>query len=208
MKTILCFGDSNTWGYDPATKERFPRDQRWTGVLRRELGDPYEIIAEGLNGRTTVWDDSIDEYRNGKKYLIPCLISHQPLDLVVVLLGTNDLKMRFSLSAIDIAKGAASLVDVIQKSGVGRAGKSPQVLLMAPPPLGKLTEFAEMFEGAEIKSQRLSRHYRQKAEECGCEFFDTAEAVASSDIDGVHWEPGEHQKLGQAVAGIARRILG
>lgn len=81
MKSILCFGDSNTWGYNPRTKERYPRNERWTGMLRQELGDGYEIIEEGLNGRITVWEDPIEEHKNGKEYLIPCLESHQPIDL-------------------------------------------------------------------------------------------------------------------------------
>ena len=97
MKTILCYGDSNTWGYNPATTERSSRDERWTGILRRELDDGYLVIEEGLNGRTTVWDDPIEGYKNGKEYLIPCLETHKPLDLVIIMLGTNDLKVRFSV---------------------------------------------------------------------------------------------------------------
>ena len=99
MTRILCYGDSNTWGYDPASGERFAADIRWTGVLRKVLAsDRFEVIEEGLNGRTTVWDDPIEGQKNGRQYLIPCLESHRPLDLVVILLGTNDLKKRFSLS--------------------------------------------------------------------------------------------------------------
>lgn len=99
MKTIVCYGDSNTWGYDPVTMDRLPITQRWTGVLAQELGAGYRVIEEGLNGRTTVWDDPIEGYKNGKEYLIPCLETHRPIDLITILLGTNDLKMRFSVSA-------------------------------------------------------------------------------------------------------------
>jgi lysophospholipase L1-like esterase len=207
MKTVLCYGDSNTWGYDPATGERFSRDERWAGVLRQELGDGYLVIEEGLNGRTTVWDDPIEGYKNGKEYLIPCLETHRPLDLVVIMLGTNDLKMRFSLSAYDIANGAGVLVDVVHKSAAGPAGGSPKVLLMAPPPVAKLTEFAEMFEGAQARSKRFAEHYRRVAGEYGCEFFDTGQVIASSDLDGIHFDLSEHRKLGQAVADQVRRIL-
>ncbi len=207
VKTILCYGDSNTWGYNPATGDRFSRDERWPGVLRQELGDGYQVIEEGLNGRTTVWDDPIEGYKNGKEYLIPCLESHQPVDLVVIMLGTNDLKKRFSLSAYDIADGAGVLVDVVQRSSAGLDEGAPKVLLMAPPPVGRLTEFAEMFEGAEIKSRRFSEHYRRVAEGRGCEFLDTSQGVVSSDIDGIHLELSEHQKLGRAVAGLVRKIL-
>ena len=79
MKTILCYGDSNTWGYDPASKGRLGIDARWTGVLARELGTAYRVLEEGLNGRTTVWDDPIEGYKNGREQLVPCLESQRPL---------------------------------------------------------------------------------------------------------------------------------
>jgi len=208
MKKILCYGDSNTRGYIPGSGERFPRDVRWTGVLRDELGDGYEVIEEGLDGRTTVWDDPIEGHKNGINYLIPCLESHKPMDLVVMMLGTNELKMRFSLSTYDIAEGVRVLVDVIQKSETGHYGDPPSLLLLAPPPIAKLTEFAEMFEGAEAKSRRFAEHYRRIAEEQGCEFFDTSGVIVSSDVDGIHFEVSEHQKLGKAVADLVKKILG
>jgi lysophospholipase L1-like esterase len=207
MKTVLCYGDSNTWGYNPGTGERFSRDERWTGVLRRKLGAEYHVIEEGLNGRTTVWDDPIEGYKNGKEYLIPCLQSHRPIDLVVIMLGTNDLKKRFSVSAYDIANAAGVLVDVVQRSDAGPEGHPPKVLLMAPPPVGKLTEFAEMFEDAEVKSRKFSEYYRRVAEEYGCMLLDTSEVIVSSDLDGIHFEAGEHQKLGEAVAARVKNFF-
>jgi lysophospholipase L1-like esterase len=207
MKTILCYGDSNTRGYMPGTGKRFPREVRWPGVLRRELGDGYEVIEEGLDGRTIVWDDPIERHKNGRAYLIPCLESQQPIDLVIMMLGTNELKMRFSLSAYDIAEGIRVLVDIVQKSEAGPDGAPPRLLLMAPPPVARLTEFAEMFEGAKAKSRRFGEHYRRIAEEQGCEFFDTSDVIVSSDIDGIHFEASEHQKLGETVADQVRKIL-
>ena len=91
MKTILCYGDSNTWGFEPVTRNLYGRTERWTGILRQELGLDYDVIEEGLNGRTTVWDDPIEGHKNGKEQIIPILKSHQPLDLVTIMLGTNDL---------------------------------------------------------------------------------------------------------------------
>lgn len=208
MKTILCYGDSNTWGYRPVTKDRYSRHERWTGVLQRELGEAYEVIAEGLNGRTTVWDDPIEGYKNGKEQLIPILTSHKPIDLVTIMLGTNDLKKRFSVSAYDIAESAGVLVDMVQKSDCGPGERPPKVLLMAPPPVGRLTEYEEMFEEAEAKSRLFSKHYRRVAEEHGCAFFDAAEVIVSSNLDGIHLEVDEHRKLGRAVADLVRQILG
>lgn len=208
MKRILCYGDSNTWGYNPVTQERFDKKERWTGQLSRALGSNYDVIEEGLNGRTTVWDDPIEGYKNGRDYLIPCLESHKPLDLVTILLGTNDLKKRFSLSAYDVAEGTRVLVQIVQKSNTGILGSSPQVLLMAPPPVRNLTAFAEMFEGAEAKSQKFAEHYRRVAAELGCPFFDTSVVIVSSDLDGIHFEQSEHTQLGQAVAVKAREIIG
>jgi len=207
MKTILCFGDSNTWGWNPATLSRYGRDERWTGVLRNQLGEGYLIIEEGQNGRTTVWDDPDEGHKNGAAYLPACLESHHPLDLVIIMLGSNDLKTRFSVPACDIAASAGVLVDIAQKSGFGPDDGPPQVLLMAPPPLARLSDFAEMFEGSVEKSRLLGPRYRQIAEEYGCHFLDTGQIIVSSDVDGVHLDPGEHEKLGKAVAAKVRNIF-
>jgi lysophospholipase L1-like esterase len=207
MKRILCYGDSNTWGSDPLTGERLDDQTRWTRTLAHALGPDYEVIEEGLNGRTTVWDDPIEGYKNGYLYFLPCLETHRPLDLVVIMLGTNDLKKRFSLSAYDIAQGAGVLVTATQKSAAGRAAKAPPVLLMAPPPLGKLTDYAEMFEDALEKSKKLGAYFRQVAQELGCAFLDTSSVIVSSQVDGIHFDPQEHARLGQAVAGIVKELL-
>jgi lysophospholipase L1-like esterase len=208
MRTILCYGDSNTWGYEPGSKRRLDHAQRWPGVLREDLSTGYLVIEEGLNGRTTVWTDPLAEYRNGKHLLMPCLETHKPLDLVILMLGTNDLKRKFSASPYDIARGVAVLITIIRTSNSGADGASPEILLLCPPPVGKLTEFAEMFEGAEEKSRQLARHYRSVASEFGCHFLNTGDIIRSSDRDGIHLEAGEHAKLGAAVAGQTRSILG
>ena len=208
MKRVLCYGDSNTWGYNPVTQDRFGKSERWTGQLSRALGSSYDIIEEGLNGRTTVWDDPIEGYKNGREYLIPCLETHKPIDLVIIFLGVNELKKRFSLSAYDIAEGARVLVEIVQKSGAGRMNGAPWVLLLAPPPVGKLTAFAELFEGAEAKSRKFAEHYSRVASEAGCSFLDTSKIITSSDLDGIHFEQSEHAKLGQAVAVKIKELIG
>jgi lysophospholipase L1-like esterase len=208
MLEVMCFGDSNTWGYDPATQERFPRNVRWTGVLQETLGNGYRVIEEGLNGRTTVWEDPVEGDKMGRRHLMPCLESQAPLDLVIVMLGTNDLKKRYSAPPNDIAQGAGVLVDIINKSAAGRGGKPPAVLLMAPPPLAKLSAFAGMFEGGAEKALHLGRLYAEEAKKYGCRFFDTGTVIHSSDLDGIHFEPDQHRALAQAVAREVKKILG
>jgi lysophospholipase L1-like esterase len=213
MKTILCFGDSNTWGCHPLTTlENIPRygpDVRWGSVLRASLGEGYWVIEEGLNGRTTVWTDPVEgEYKSGKTYLTACLESHAPLDLVIILLGTNDLKHRFGLSAWDIAAGVGVLVQMVQTSAFGPNGSPPRVLLICPPPVSKLTLFAELFEGAPEKSQHMARFYSTIAAEHHCEFLDAGQHILSSTIDGIHLDPDQQHKLGQLVTEKVKSILG
>jgi len=208
VRTVVCYGDSNTWGFDPETGERFGPGVRWPGVLARDLGDGFRVVEEGLSGRTTVRDDPIEgAHKNGRTYLRACLESHKPIDLVALMLGTNDLKQRFGLLASDIAQGAASLAEEAARGGYAPGGGAPAVLLISPPPLGRLTELAEMFEGAAGKSVRFAAHYRRFAEQYGCLFLDAGEVITSSDIDGIHLEADEHRKLGGAVAVRVREVL-
>lgn len=214
MKTVLCYGDSNTWGAPPITTwpitsvPRYGPDIRWGSVLRSALGVDYWVVEEGLNGRTTIWNDPVEgEFLNGKTYLLPCLKSHAPLDLVVLMLGTNDLKHRYGLSAWDIAAGAGTLVDVIQRSECGPDGKAPQVLLICPPPLARLTIFADMLDGGTEKSRQMASHYQQVANDRGCAFLDAGQVIHTSDLDGVHFDADQQRKLGQTVAEEVRAML-
>jgi len=203
----MCFGDSNTWGYSPVSGQRYPHSVRWTGVLQAELGSDYRVIEEGLNGRTTVWEDPIEGDKMGKRHLPPLLQSHAPLDLVVVMLGTNDLKKRFSAHASDIAAGAGVLADMIRASGSGRAGAAPDVLLVAPPTLGKLSGLEGMFEGGAEKSRQLGKYFAEAARQGGCPFLDAGAVIRSSDLDGIHLEEKEHLALGRAVAEEVKKIF-
>jgi lysophospholipase L1-like esterase len=204
VHTILCYGDSNTWGYDPASGRRFPPDVRWTGVMARELGDGYRVIEEGLNGRTTRWDDPISPGRNGLTYLAPCLESHHPLDMVLIMLGTNDLKQRFNLSASDIAESAGSLAGIARRVALNADGQAPHVLLIAPPAITSLTDLDEMFAGGEAKSRLFSRYYRLAAGWQGATFFDAGSVIESSLLDGIHFEADAHRILGQSLANEVR----
>ena len=130
MKTILCYGDSNTYGYNPANGMRYPKNVRWPGCLGILLGNEYEVIEEGCNGRTTVFDDPIEGWKNGLDYLRPCLNTHKPIDLVIMMLGSNDLKEVFGAEAKDSAAGAATLVDVIIKFTEEKQGFVPKILFI------------------------------------------------------------------------------
>lgn len=199
MYKVLCYGDSNTWGAIPGSDDRYVRDSRWPGVLRKFLGEGYLVIEEGLNGRTTVWEDPIEGFKSGKDYLVPCLETHKPLDLVVVMLGTNDLKARFSVTAYDVAEGAGTLVEIIKKSVTGRRGNPPEVLLVAPPPIADLSEYEQPFSGAQEKSLEFADQFNRVADELDVYLLDAGDFVSSSDRDGIHLEEQEHAKLGKAV---------
>jgi lysophospholipase L1-like esterase len=211
VKTVLCFGDSNTWGCIPLTGPAPPRrygpSRRWPGVLRRELGDGHWVVEEGLNGRTTVWDDALQPHRNGRDLLLPSLLTHQPVDLVIVMLGTNDLKRRFGLSAREIAAGAGLLLDVVAASGCGPRQAAPRALLVCPPPPGRLDQFAEEFAGAAERARDLAAHYQAEAAERGCPFVDAGAHIGSSDTDGIHLDAPAHETLGVVLAKQVRELL-
>jgi len=212
MKSILCYGDSNTWGCKPivlpGVVERFDRDVRWTGILRQQLGDDYLVIEEGLNARTTVHDDPIDgAHKNGKPYLLPCLETHLPLDLVIIMLGTNDLKSRFSLSAFDIASGIKPLLEIVASIAPKNGGIVPETLVIAPPPLARLSLLADVFEGGLAKSQQLGAHYKGIAGLFNSHFLDAGEVISTSDSDGIHFDQDQHEILGQAVTRSAQGIF-
>lgn len=209
MRTILCYGDSNTWGWIPRSGDRFPRDVRWTGRLQTILGSSYYVIEEGLSGRTTVWDDPIEEHKNGKTYLSPCLESHKPLDLVVLMLGTNDLKKRFSLAPFDIAAGVGKLIDIIQISHAGTDNQTPQILLLTPPPIGSLDAIGqEVFENASPKSRSLSSYLYQISQTKGCSFLDTTTFLQPSLDEGLHLDENGHATLAKEVVAAIKTIFG
>jgi lysophospholipase L1-like esterase len=176
-------------------------------VLARELGDGFVVVEEGLNGRTTVWDDPLEPFRSGKELLVPCLLTHQPIDLVVVMLGTNDLKGRFGVGARDIAAGAGVLLDLVGASDCGPGGSPPQALLVCPPPLGRLGLLAEEFAGAAERSRDLARHFATFADARSCPWVDAGAHIRSSDDDGIHLDAPAHERLGVVVAQQVRRLL-
>jgi lysophospholipase L1-like esterase len=214
-KTVLCFGDSLTWGYVPVghtiPSERYPRDVRWTGVLAERLGTGHVVIEEGLSGRTTTADDPADPRLNGAAYLPSALASHLPLDLLVLMLGTNDTKAVHRRTPFDIANGMATLVGQAQSSagGVGTTYPAPKVLVVAPPPLADIPDpwFAMGYEGGREKSARLAEVYRAMAAFTGASFFDAGSVISTDGVDGVHLTAQNNRDLGEALAPVVRDLL-
>jgi lysophospholipase L1-like esterase len=211
MSVVLCYGDSNTHGYDPSvlTGGRFPRDVRWPGVLVVALGAGWDVIEEGLNGRTTIWDDPFHPGRNGLPYLGPCLETHAPVDVVVIMLGTNDTKTIFGRTAAEIASGAGTLVDTVLRSAAGPAGAPPKVLLVAPAAPGDATERSELwgFGDARAKGLMMGRLYATAAAIRGVAFLDAGPLAQLDPADGVHLTPAGHAALGGAVAEAIRSLV-
>ena len=202
-KTILCYGDSNTYGYVPETGMRYPRDVRYPGRLQILLGEEYVVIEEGCNGRTTVRDDPIDSWKNGLPYLRPCLNSHKPVDIVIMMLGSNDLKTMFHLTGEQIADGAGQLVDVIKEFTAEKQGFVPQIILVSPPEIGpgiKDSQFYGRFsEKAIAESKKFSACYKAVAEQKGCTFLDAAAYINPSEVDSLHLTAEGHRMLAEKL---------
>lgn len=215
MRTILCFGDSNTWGFIPESiTESHPRrhapDVRWTGVLAHALGAGYRVIEEGQNGRTTVHDDPFAASRNAKPVLPALLESHKPLDLVVLMLGTNDLKSVFSVSPGEIAAGVQVLAKMILGSDAGINALPPKLLLMCPPVIldnTHLPDVAAKFPNAPEHSRDLPRCYAALAAALGCAYLNTQALIEPSPVDGIHLDAAAHEKLGLAVADKVKSLF-
>lgn len=208
-KTILCFGDSNTWGADPSGGPRFDRSTRWPCILQKELGEGFYVVEEGLCGRTTVWDDPIEGPKNGFKQMVPIIQSHEPLDLIIIMLGTNDLKNRFGVSALDVANSVWRLVKTARTCAYPVTGQVPDILVICPPPFAPLgqTQFKDMFIGGEEKSHQLSSAFVQMCTAQSISMVNAGDFIQSSRVDGIHFEAAEHTKLGHAIAEEVRKIF-
>jgi len=205
-RTIVCYGDSNTHGAKPDGSGRHPRDVRWPRVMEKALGEGYEVIEEGLNGRCTVWDTPIEKGRNGLDYLYPCLLTHAPVDLVTIMLGTNDLKRIYGNTASEIACGAARLIDEAKGTLAGPEGTPPKVVLVAPVPVGPITVQSEMWglKAAMETSRQLAGMYEIVAVDHDAAFFDAGSVAQVDPGDGVHLGADAHASLGAAMAKVVR----
>lgn len=214
-KRVLCFGDSLTWGWIPVADgmptERYPFAQRWTGVLAERLGADCLVVEEGLSARTTNIDDPTDPRLNGSKYLPSALASHLPLDVVVLMLGTNDTKAYFDRTPLDIALGMSVLVTQVLTSagGVGTAYPAPQVLVVAPPPLPPMPHpwFQLIFEGSQEKSARLAEVYGAMASFVKVPFLDAGSVISTDGVDGLHFTEQNNRDLGEAIGEQVARLV-
>lgn len=216
-KHILCFGDSNTHGYcaDPGDCEdggiRFTENQRWTRLLQNALDEDYLVIEEGLSGRTTCFDDPLHEGLNALPYIYPCLKSHEVIDLLIIMLGTNDCKDRFYASAACIGLGMARLVNKAMSVDCW-GGKAPNILVIAPPPIGEgmLTSPVAQTMGQLCveKSRQLGSSYREQCELLGVSFLDAGElGCAFNTVDFMHLTSRGHARLAEKLAEIVPQLV-
>ena len=219
MKNILCFGDSNTWGFvpgafDPETlyMKRYSIRERWPGLLRGILSEDFHIIEEGLNGRTTNVEYPDLSGRSGTSYILPCLYSHSPLDLVILNIGINDIKVIFDRSMMEISNGMAEIIDLIRSTSYGPDMQGqPQILLLSPSALiheGYVDQNNESaFKGGKEKSLLFNDYYEKLALDKGCHYIDLQAVVSYSKIDGLHYDKRGHAVIASTVASKINEIF-
>lgn len=202
VKRVMCFGDSNTWGYTPLTGARYPEDVRYTGVLQHRLGAGYRVIEEGLNGRTTAFPDLLRKNRAGIEHMEPILLSQLPLDYLIFMLGTNDTKVRYNAAPEEIGMGMENLI--VEANNIFRGkGSDCAIILTAPVPM-QLADGDDISLSAKSaeKSRQLAPVYREIAKLHGCHFLDLAEVTDKVGEDGVHLSPEAHRAIGVALADL------
>lgn len=214
-KSILCYGDSNTFGYRPTDSGRYPYGVRWTSLLAEGLGEEYQVIEAGLNSRTTVIDDDLEEDRNGLRTIDVVLEMNWPLDLIILMLGTNDMKVRYQRQAKDIASGAAQIVrEIRRRHQEVHPDWMPRILLVSPLLIGEelrdgMSGFSESFGGARAyeMSRKLAPLYQSVAAAEGCCFLDAGQAARTGSTDALHLEEDGHRALAAAMERKVREIF-
>lgn len=214
MKRILCYGDSNTWGFTPGSGKRYPSDVRWTGVMAKELGEEYEVVEAGLNGRTTVYTDPFNDMLNGLEYLPMVLVQSKPLDLIIISLGTNDLKF---VSALHSARGVGKLIETCKKANDAIPGSTPifnegaKILVVSPievdPQVYEVNPYTSILRGAVEESKQFPEMVKHFTDAHGVAYFNAASVAVPSKVDGIHMEPESHVALGKALAEKVREII-
>lgn len=208
---VLCYGDSNTHGQKPDKTGRYEANARWTGVLQEILGSEYYVIEEGLGSRTTDLDYDKKPGRNGKSYLAPCLHSHNPVDIVTIMLGTNDLKIEYRRSAEAIANALSGLIDDVRTYGETKTGETPKIILISPIEIDdQVARFAEFYTGyydaeSMTESKKLSTAIKKVADEKRVLFLDAA-TVSRPGEDGIHFSEESERPFAELIAGVVARL--
>ena len=210
MTVLLTFGDSNTHGTPPIEQmgvyDRFDAATRWPARAAAALG--WELAEEGLPGRTAQFDDPImGSHMNGQVGLKIALCSHGPIDLLTIMLGTNDVKARFCATPEMITGGIASLLDIAQGAEMQTRHGGFQILLICPPPVVEVGPIRAEFYGGAVKSQGLPAQYAALAQARGVGFMDAGQVIKVSLIDGVHYDAATHGVLAGAVVTALRGML-
>lgn len=208
-KTVLAYGDSLTWGHHPEHGRRHPFNDLWPSVLGEGLGRQARVIAEGLGGRTTAFDDhTAPAERNGAKVLPTLLGSHDPLDLVIIMLGSNDLKSFICGDVWGAAAGMGRLVDIVRTYPY-KAGPAPAVMVVAPPHFCETDKVGGTLpSGRSIaESQNFARAYQLLARDKNCHFFDASRVAVPSPVDGVHLDAANTRAIGTALVPLVEEIL-
>lgn len=213
MKRIMVYGDANCWGFSPfedTQGQRYDGKNRWPSIMKSILGMDFEVIEENICGRTTVFDDPFNANKNGIKTLDACLMSHSPLDLVIIMLGTSDLKCFYKVNPIIITKGLSLICDKILAFGAGPDGGSPKILIISPVEIEKDIKNSafgyEYDDKASKYSKELKQYFYQLAQEYELEFLAACDYVHASEEDSLHLTPQGQRDLASAVAAKVKEI--
>jgi lysophospholipase L1-like esterase len=217
MKRILCYGDSNTWGHDPIHVDpvsgftaRYPVGVRWTSVIGNELGEEYTVLEEGYCGRTTIFEDPLANGRNGLMHLEVAFRTHDPVDCIIIMLGTNDTRDIFNASAECIALGMERLVCELRKLMENSLSHAAKILVVSPIHVRVADDgnfYYTFSESSVEKSKQLAPYYRQLAKRLSCGFMDAAAYAYAGGTDGIHLEEVGHAILGKAIAEKVNELL-
>lgn len=211
MEHIFVYGDSMSWGIVPGSRRRLPFESRWPGVLEADLrraGRNVRVAEDCLNGRRTVWEDPFKAGRNGRLGVEQRIESQSPLDLVILMLGTNDFQAAHQNLAWHSSQGLASIVGAVRTAPIEPGMPVPPILIVSPPPVGLPSGLmAEKFHGAAERGRGAAEAYKRVADELGCAFFDGGTVCRTSPVDGVHLDEGDHRALGMALAPVVGALL-
>lgn len=212
-KRIVCFGDSNTWGYIPVTSLRYDENTRWPALLQSKLGyEDYTVVEEGLTGRTTVFDDPFDPELNGLKTMPAILRTAAPIDLLIFMLGTNDFQSHIPAgNPISTARAVQYMLELARTLPLDREGEKMKILLISPI---EISEDRLTFKDNDVtdqtsieNSRQLGKHMRIVAQQLGVEFIDAAQYVKPGKVDGVHLDGAGHAKMAELVYAKVREML-